>query len=42
LQNVNAEHGLTAALGTNGYFLLGVLFFTLMCVMLYRIGSRRA
>jgi OPT family oligopeptide transporter len=42
LQNVNAEHGLTAALGTNGYFLLGVLFFALMCVMLYRIGSRRA
>jgi uncharacterized oligopeptide transporter (OPT) family protein len=42
LQNVNAEHGITAALGTNGYFLLGVLFFSLMCVMLYRIGSRRA
>jgi uncharacterized oligopeptide transporter (OPT) family protein len=42
LQNINAEHGLTAALGTNGYFLLGVLFFVLMCVMLYRIGSRRA
>jgi OPT family oligopeptide transporter len=42
LQNINAEHGLTAALGTNGYYLLGVLFFALMCVMLYRIGSRRA
>jgi OPT family oligopeptide transporter len=42
LQNINAEHGLTAALGPNGYFLLGVLFFLLMCVMLYRIGSRRA
>jgi hypothetical protein len=41
LQRISAEHGLTEALGQNGYFFLGVLLFAVMCFWLYRIGSRR-
>jgi OPT family oligopeptide transporter len=41
LQKISAEHGLTSVLGTNGYFLLGVLFFAVMCFLLFRTGSRR-
>lgn len=42
LQTLSAEHGLTEALGgQNGYFLLGVIFFAVMCFLLYRTGSRR-
>ena len=38
LENVNAEHGLTAALGGEGYKWLGVAFFALMGIVLYRIA----
>ncbi|HUQ96984.1 MAG TPA: OPT/YSL family transporter, partial [Chitinophagaceae bacterium] len=42
LQKINTEPGLAAALGEHGYDLLGVLFFAIMCFMLYRTGSKRA
>ena len=38
LANVNAEHGLTNALGGEGYKWLGVAFFALMGFILYRIA----
>jgi OPT family oligopeptide transporter len=41
MKEISAEHGLTDLLGANGYSLLGVLFFTAMGIMLYRIGSKR-
>ena len=41
LANANAEHGLTGSLGTEGYKWLGVAFFTLMGIVLYRIAIRR-
>ena len=42
LQNVNAEEGLTEALGTGGYHFLGVLFFAAMAFYLYRTATRKA
>jgi OPT family oligopeptide transporter len=41
LQRLNAEHGITAALGEGGYKWIGVAFFTLMGVVLYRIAISR-
>ncbi|MBS4063203.1 MAG: OPT/YSL family transporter, partial [Chitinophagaceae bacterium] len=41
LGKINAEHGLTDMLGTNGYFLLGTLFFVFMGYVLYRIGIKK-
>jgi len=38
LANVNAEHGLTNALGGEGYKWLGVAFFAFMGFILYRIA----
>jgi OPT family oligopeptide transporter len=38
LGNVNAEHGLAESLGTEGYKWLGVAFFALMGIVLYRIA----
>lgn len=38
LGNVNAEHGLTSSLGTEGYKWLGVAFFALMGYVLYKIA----
>lgn len=38
LQKVNAEHSLSGMLSRNGYFFLGVGFFVLMGVALYRIA----
>ena len=38
LANLNAEHGLQSALGTEGYKWLGVAFFALMGIVLYRIA----
>lgn len=40
LQRISAEHGLTTALGENGYFGLGVLFFAAMCFLLYRTARK--
>ncbi|HYH16838.1 MAG TPA: OPT/YSL family transporter, partial [Flavisolibacter sp.] len=42
LQRINAEHGLSTALGETGYYLLGVAFFALMGFVLYRIATSRA
>ena len=42
LKLVSAEHGLTSLLGATGYAILGVLFFSAMATMLYRIGNRKA
>lgn len=42
LEKLNAEHGLTTALGgQNGYYLLGAGFFALMCVVLYRVSRSK-
>ena len=38
LAKINTEHGLTGALGTEGYKWLGVLFFALMGFVLYRVA----
>ncbi len=38
---VNAEHAISSALGENGYFLIGALFFVLMGYVLYRIGIKK-
>jgi len=38
LKSVNMEHSLSAALGEQGYFLLGVLFFIAMSFILYRVA----
>jgi putative OPT family oligopeptide transporter len=38
LEKVNAEHGISNLLGEGGYQLLGVAFFVLMGIILYRIS----
>lgn len=38
---VNAEHAISSALGQNGYFLIGALFFAFMAFVLYRIGIKK-
>lgn len=40
IQAISAEHGLTALLGTNGYYLLGALFFCGMIATLYRTATK--
>jgi OPT family oligopeptide transporter len=41
LKKVNAEHGITAAIGADGYNILGALFFLLMGVILFRIALKK-
>ncbi len=41
LNSVNQEEHLSGALGTGGYFLLGVLFFALMGWILYRNANKK-
>lgn len=41
LQNINAEHALTEALGSGGYYLLGTAFFLAMATVLYRMGMKQ-
>ena len=41
LGKVNAEHGITGALGAEGYKWLGVAFFALMAIVLYGIAIRK-
>jgi OPT family oligopeptide transporter len=41
MKSISAEHGLTNLISANGYSLLGVLFFVLMGLALYRTGSKR-
>ena len=38
---VNAEHAISSALGQNGYFLIGALFFVFMGYVLYKIGIKK-
>ncbi|MEY4628187.1 MAG: hypothetical protein RLZZ595_513 [Bacteroidota bacterium] len=40
LNLLNMEHGITAALGEQGYYILGTLFFFAMAFILYRIASK--
>src|SRR5215217_5919111 len=40
LQRISAEHGLAEALSEYGYYGLGVLFFAVMCFLLYRTASK--
>ena len=40
LAELSAEHGLTEALGAEGYALLGVIFFALMGYTLYRVARK--
>jgi OPT family oligopeptide transporter len=40
LNLLNMEHAITAALGEQGYYLLGTLFFFAMAFILYRIASK--
>jgi len=42
LNRVNMEHGLIDALSEQGYFLMGVAFFAIMSVMLYRIAIKKS
>jgi putative OPT family oligopeptide transporter len=41
LQKMNAEHGITATFGADGYNIIGALFFVLMGVVLYRIAMKK-
>ena len=41
LGDVNLEHGISAGIGQNGYFGLGVLFFAVMAFILYRIATAK-
>ena len=41
LNSVNMEHKLTTGLGQSGYFGLGVLFFSVMAFILYRIAASK-
>lgn len=41
LKKVNAEHGITAAIGADGFNILGALFFLLMGVILFRIAMKK-
>ena len=40
LQTVTLEHRLTHALGEQGYQILGVVFFTIMGLTLYRVATK--
>jgi putative OPT family oligopeptide transporter len=42
LARLNAEHGISAAIGTEGYKWLGVIFFAIMGLVLYRVARNRA
>lgn len=41
LKSISAEHGLSNALGVNGYHILGVVCFTVMGWLLYKTGSEK-
>lgn len=41
LQRISVEHGLSASMGTTGYYLLGVAFFAFMGWVLYRTGMKK-
>jgi len=41
MKSMNMEHGMVSALGTTGYYLLGVAFFVTMCGILYRTALKK-
>lgn len=41
LKAANIEHGIVSTLGTNGYYLLGVICFAAMGFMLYKIAVKK-
>jgi OPT family oligopeptide transporter len=41
LKAINLEHGIAGALGEGGYFIFGVLCFTIMGYLLYKIGIKK-
>ena len=41
LEKISAEHGITSAVGSGGYQLIGVLFFVAMAYMLYRQAIKK-
>ncbi len=41
LQKMNAEHGITATFGAEGYNIIGALFFVIMGVVLYRVAMKK-
>jgi len=41
MSSVNLEHGLLNTLGKNGYFIMGVLFFSGMGIWLYRTAVKK-
>jgi putative OPT family oligopeptide transporter len=41
LKAINLEHGIAGSLGESGYFIFGVLCFTIMGYLLYRIGIKK-
>ncbi|OLY94158.1 putative oligopeptide transporter, OPT family [Cnuella takakiae] len=40
LQRISMEEGLVQSLGEQGFYLLGVAFFVLMCILLYRTAKK--
>ena len=40
LQRISMEEGLIEALGQGGFYLLGVGFFLLMCILLFRTAKK--
>ncbi|HTE26510.1 OPT family oligopeptide transporter [Flavitalea sp.] len=41
LATINMEHGLLLGLGDSGYKILGVIFFAIMCTILYRVAMKK-
>ncbi len=41
MQKISLEHGISSAIGTNMYYLLGVLFFAIMGWMLYKTAMKK-
>ena len=41
VEKLSVEHGMKAALGETGFFILGVAFFALMGSTLYRVALKK-
>lgn len=41
MRSLNIEHGMVDALGTSGYYILGLAFFVGMCTILYRTAVKK-
>jgi len=41
VEKLSVEHGMKAALGETGFFILGVAFFALMGATLYRVALKK-